>query len=72
MHWAILVDGTAFELKRPRGRAKPYLGVSIWPDEKLKGIITSCSLGFTTLSDGEILRAGMLLTPFSILALKTG
>jgi hypothetical protein len=66
MHWAILVGGTAFELKRPRGRAKPYLGVSIWPDEKLKDIVTSFPLGFTTFSDEEILRAGMLLIFFLI------
>jgi hypothetical protein len=32
IHWA-LVDKTAFKLQRPRGREKPYLKASIWPEE---------------------------------------
>jgi len=55
MHWAIRVEGTYFELHRPRGKgARPRLRRSAWPEEKEKEIITVVPIGSTTLSDDEI------------------
>jgi hypothetical protein len=65
MHWALVVDKTAFELQRPRGRGKPYLKASVWPEEKVKEIISSYPVGLTAMNDEEILKAGMHLLPFS-------
>lgn len=67
MHWALVVDKTAFELQRPRGRGKPYLKASIWPEEKVKEIISSYPVGLTEMNDEEILKAGKHLVPFSFL-----
>jgi len=66
MHWALLVDKTAFELQRPRGRGKPYLKASIWPEEKVKEIVSSYPVGSTTMNDEEILKASMNLFPFLV------
>lgn len=66
MHWALVVDKTAFELQRPRGRGKPYLKASIWPEEKVKEIISSYPVGLTAMNDEEILKAGMHLLQFSV------
>lgn len=63
MHWALVVDKTAFELQRPRGRGKPYLKASIWPEEKVKDIISSYPVGLTAMTDEEILKSGAHLAP---------